>query len=106
MRPHFKVVDPQKGIAEDASGIYFYFARTLDLQAGDIISAEVVDQNLLTDVFCEQGPSAGKERTEFENVGQVPNVSGWRPQGTPHKIAGTPHDGKFSHPLLHEGKRL
>ena len=69
MRPRFRVVNPVKGIAEDASGIYFYFARTLDLQAGDIISAEVIDHNLLIDVFVEEGPSAGKERSEFESAG-------------------------------------
>lgn len=99
MRPRFRVVNPVKGIAEDASGIYFYFARTLDLQAGDIISAEVIDHNLLIDVFVEEGPSAGKERSEFESAGGPErDAVAWNPhRGTPHRIAGTPDSGRFSH---------
>lgn len=105
MRPRFRVVNPAKGVAEDASGIYFYFARTLDLRAGDVISAEVVDQNLLIDVFVEEGPSAEKEREQFESVGQPTPEPGWNPhRGTPHKIAGVPHDGRFSHPANHGEK--
>lgn len=105
MRPRFRVVNPAKGVAEDAGGVYFYFPKCEDVQVGDIISAQVVDQNLLTDIFVEEGSSAAREREEFESVGQPAPAPGWNPCGTPHKIAGTPHDGRFSHPMNHEVKK-
>ncbi|MGB7282879.1 MAG: hypothetical protein WBE13_11505 [Candidatus Acidiferrum sp.] len=106
MRSQFRVVNPQKGIAEEASGIYFHFKPGLDdVQEGDIISAVLVGQDGLTDIFVEEGLTAQKEREQFESVGQPTPDPGWNPhRGTPHKIAGVPHDGRFSHPANHEEK--
>ncbi len=102
MRQFFRVI--KAGTAVDDAGIEFYFPKEEGPVSGDIISAETIEQNLLTDIFVEQGPSAGREREEFESVGQE-QPAGWNPnRGTPHKIAGTPHDGKFSHPMNHEVK--
>ena len=96
------------GVASDGSRfdgelIEFFFSKKLDLKVGDVFSADIplgtdIDAN---GIFVEMGPSAGKmERKEFESAGG-PEAEvrgyGWDPhRGTPHKIAGRPHNGRFS----------
>jgi hypothetical protein len=102
-RKMFTVLAP--GVASDGSRyegkpIEFYFSESLGLEVGDVFSATIP---LSTDidpasVFVESGPSAGRERERFESAGgPEKDARGWQPQGTPHRIAGTPDSGRFSH---------
>ena len=89
MRPRFKIVSSSRGIAEDASGVYFRFKPTAEVQEGDLISAILVGQDSLIDVFVEQTAGEVEERKQFNSVGPAPESQGkgWRPG-----VAGTLED--------------
>jgi hypothetical protein len=99
-RKMFKVLAP--GIASDGTTyegepIEFYFSKNEKLIVGDRFTAEFSDTQIdSSTIFVESGPSAGKERKEFESVGPD-KVGSWRPQGTPDRGKGTPDSGRWSH---------
>jgi hypothetical protein len=99
-RKLFKVLAP--GIATDGTTyegepIEFHFSKNEKLVVGDKFTAEFSETRIdSSTIFVESGPSAGKERKEFESAG--PDRAGsWRPQGTPDRGRGTPDSGRFSH---------
>jgi hypothetical protein len=106
--------DNQSGEISDSSG--FSFGVISDdlapecegyLNPSERVSG-VVDGPYVSNILIESGERAigniPAEREEFESQGATDRTGAWQPRGTPHRIAGTPDSGRFSHPQLHEKK--